>query len=107
MEAVTTHIHALKGVFLASLLLSASLQAEVTVFSGATLIDGNGNAPAQNSTLVVKDGRIVAIGESESAPFRSQTDVKLVDLTGKTIIPGLISNHSHLGVVKDGKISPD
>jgi imidazolonepropionase-like amidohydrolase len=107
MEAITPRRNILAKSLAACLFLSASLQAEVTIFSGATLIDGNGEAPVENSTFVVKDGRIVAIGEADSAPFRGQADVKLVDLTGKTIIPGLISNHSHLGVVKDGKISPD
>jgi imidazolonepropionase-like amidohydrolase len=76
---------------------------EITVFTGATLIDGSGRPPVADATLVIKDDRIAAVGKVDAAAFHG----RIVDCRGKTIIPGLISDHSHVGLVKDGKVSPD
>lgn len=89
-------------------LFGADLQAgPPVIFKGATLIDASGRAPMEDATLVVQNGRIVAIGVADSAPFFKQPGAEIVECAGQTIIPGLISNHSHLGVVKDGKVSPE
>jgi len=59
---------------------------------GARIIDGSGNAPVENATLYILNGRIAAIGKRVKLP----RGVRRVDASGKTIIPGLISAHSHL-----------
>jgi imidazolonepropionase-like amidohydrolase len=46
-------------------------------------------------TLVIQDGKIVAIGP---AGIPHPDGAKVVDLQGKTVIPGLVDSHSHLGV---------
>ena len=71
--------------------------ATTTVFTGATIIDGTGRPPLQNATLLILGDRIKAIGDG-STPLPIPTGARTVDLHGKTIIPGLISAHSHLGL---------
>ncbi len=68
-----------------------------TVLRGARLIDGSGAKPIENSVVVIRDGRIVAAGPSGSTAVPS--GAREIDYRGKTIIPGLISNHSHVGII--------
>lgn len=64
----------------------------VKAFVGARVIDGTGKAPIQNATVVVRNGKIEAVGSSVKVPAGAQR----IDAAGKTIIPGLESAHSHL-----------
>ena len=63
------------------------------VLKGATLIDGTGAEP-RPATITLHGETIGAIGDS---PGRWQ-DANVLDLTGLTVLPGLIDAHSHLGV---------
>lgn len=67
------------------------------VFIGATVIDGTGGPPLENATLLIEGDRIKAIGDGKSHAL-SPEGVETVDVHGKTIVPGLISAHSHLGL---------
>ena len=59
----------------------------------ATVLTATGREIA-NGSILFKDGRIVAVGETVEAP----ADAVVVDGTGKYVTPGLIDTHSHLGV---------
>ncbi len=59
----------------------------------ATIMTATGQEIA-NGSLLMKDGKIVAVGKSVDAP----ADAAVVDGTGKYVTPGLIDDHSHLGV---------
>jgi len=63
------------------------------VIRNATIMTATGQEIA-NGSLLMKDGKIVAIGKSVDAPG----DAVVVDGTGKYVTPGLIDDHSHLGV---------
>ena len=63
------------------------------VIRNATIMTATGQEIA-NGSLLMKDGKIVAIGKSVDAPG----DAMVVDGTGKYVTPGLIDDHSHLGV---------
>jgi imidazolonepropionase-like amidohydrolase len=84
---------------------SNAAEAQTTALRGARVIDGRGGAPLDNATIVISDGRIVAIGASAETPVPSGAEV--VDYTGKTIIPGLISAHSHVGIFVGLKAAPE
>src|SRR5262249_49072743 len=79
--------------------------AQTTVLRGARVIDGSGGAPIDNAIIVIRDGHIVSIGTSAGTPVPSGAEV--VDYTGKTIIPGLISDHSHVGIFVGLKGAPE
>jgi imidazolonepropionase-like amidohydrolase len=55
--------------------------------------------------VIIRDGRIVAVGSSTATPVPSGAEV--VDYTGKTIMPGLISDHSHVGIFIGLKAAPE
>ncbi|MEO6446827.1 MAG: hypothetical protein ABIZ91_17045, partial [Gemmatimonadaceae bacterium] len=59
---------------------------------GATLIDGTGNAPVPNATVVVNGGRVVAAGPAASVAVPAGAE--RIDASGKTIIPGLWDMHT-------------
>ena len=66
---------------------------EVVVIEGGTVIDGTGSAPQADTRVVIRDGRIQAIGPASrvSRPASAQ----VIDAAGKFIIPGLIDSHVH------------
>jgi imidazolonepropionase-like amidohydrolase len=62
---------------------------------GATLIDGTGAAPVPNSSVLIDDaGRIVKTGSAGAVTAPPHTDV--IDVSGFTVLPGLIDGHDHL-----------
>src|SRR6266540_20425 len=58
------------------------------------LVDGTGAAPKANQTIVLRAGRIVSVGPSSAAPVPD--GAKTLDLSGSTVIPGLVGMHDHL-----------
>ena len=91
---------------LALALAAASGQAGgSTVFDGARLIAGDGTAPIDRSAILVENGSIVRVGRQGgiAVPRSAQR----VDLTGKTIIPGLVLLHGHLGYQKGVTFAAD
>lgn len=63
------------------------------LITNATILDGIGGKIDDGALLLV-DGRISAIGEGLEAPEGAET----IDANGKWVTPGIIDNHSHLGV---------
>ena len=78
------------------LIFATAAEAQTTVLRNARVIDGTGGAPLDNATIVIRDGRIVSVGPSANTPVPDGAEI--VDYRGKTIIPGLISAHSHVGI---------
>ena len=71
-----------------------SVDAPVIALTHARVIDGTGAAPREDQTLIVNNGVITTMGSSASTdvPAGAQT----IDLTGKSVIPGLVMVHEHL-----------
>ena len=59
---------------------------------GARIIDGTGKPAIENATLLIRNGRIEAVGKRVRIPAGAEQ----IDARGKTIIPGLISAHGHV-----------
>ena len=59
----------------------------------ATIMTATGQV-ISNGAILLRDGRIVAVGATVTAP----ADATVVDGTGKFVTPGIIDDHSHLGV---------
>jgi imidazolonepropionase-like amidohydrolase len=71
---------------------------QVVVLRDVRLIDGTGAAPREHVSLVLRDGKIGRIG---GAGLAAPAGAEVRELTGKTVMPGLISAHSHLGLLVD------
>jgi len=65
-----------------------------TVYEGARLITGNGDA-IENAVFVVENGRFTAVGRRGELPLPA--GVRRVDLTGKTVMPTMVDLHGHIG----------
>jgi imidazolonepropionase-like amidohydrolase len=86
----------LNGLGLCAALLFTPLAASAATvaFIGATVIDGTGAAPIRDGVVVVRDGKVAAVGPR--ATVRVPADARRVDLTGKVVMPGLINAHAHV-----------
>src|SRR5665213_983165 len=76
--------------------------AQVTALTHATAIDGTGNTPQRDSTVVIENGRIRDIGPSSLV--QTPPGAAIVDLTGKFIVPGIINAHGHVGANRDPQL---
>ena len=80
-------------------------QSSATLYEGERLLTGDGTAPIDNAALLVENGRITGVGrKGEIALPRGGSRV---DLSGKTVIPGLIDTHAHIGYMKDATNGPE
>ena len=83
-----------------NLVLPADVPKGRIAFTGARLITMKGDEVIENGTLVVEGNRIVAIGPAGKVTIPAGT--KIIDAAGKTIMPGLIDVHAHLGTFRLG-----
>ena len=72
----------------------AFAQSQAIAFTGAKIIPIAGPEIGEG-TLVVRDGKIVAVGSSSSV--RTPSGATMVDARGRVIMPGLVDSHSHIG----------
>lgn len=82
--------------FLACMGLGATLGAQTTTtaFVGARVIPIRG-APIEDGVLIVESGKIQAVGRRTDTPIPAGAMVR--ELRGKTLMPGLVDAHSHVG----------
>jgi imidazolonepropionase-like amidohydrolase len=76
------------------LLACRSREPDGVALVGATLIDGTGGPPLEQSAVVVRRGHIESVGTRGDFQLPERTTE--VDLTGRWIMPGLVDGHVHL-----------
>jgi Amidohydrolase family len=69
-----------------------SVDASVVALTHARVVDGTGGPVREDQTLVISGGKIQALGAAPSIP----AGAKIMDLSGYTVIPGLVGMHDHL-----------
>jgi imidazolonepropionase-like amidohydrolase len=79
--------------------------ARAIVFEGARLITGDEAPPIEDSAFVVQDGKFASVGRR--GEVQAPQGAARIDLTGKTVMPGIIEAHAHLGYWKDLKPSAE
>jgi N-acetylglucosamine-6-phosphate deacetylase len=79
--------------------------ASATLFEGARLITGDEAPPIEDSAFVVRGGKFISVGRRGEVQVAEGT--ARVDLTGKTVMPGIIEAHAHLGYWKGLKPSAE
>jgi imidazolonepropionase-like amidohydrolase len=79
--------------------------APVLVLNHVRVIDGTGAAPMEDQRIDIENGKITRV---QSAKLRnaSPPNAKVLDLSGKTVIPGLVGMHEHLFYPTPGNGTP-
>jgi imidazolonepropionase-like amidohydrolase len=72
----------------------------LVILEGASLIDGTGSPPRNDSVVVIKDKRILTVTDKGSYTTYPK-DSEIVNLTGRFLIPGLFDMHAHVAGVLD------
>ncbi len=65
----------------------------VVALTGVRVIDGTGAPPAEGRTVLIRDGRIAAVGPDGSVEIPG--DARTLELAGHTVIPGIVGLHDH------------
>lgn len=81
--------------FLTSIALAAD--AQVTAYTGASVLNESGSGFDAGATIVVREGMIVAIAQPGAKT--TPTGARTVQLNGRYIVPGLINSHVHLATL--------
>ncbi|AOL24695.1 Imidazolonepropionase [Erythrobacter litoralis] len=111
MKAITTMraVTALAGSGIAAASLAgspANAQERAIAFTDATILTMAGET-IEDGTLVIEDGRIVAVGSDVAVP----ADAERRSMEGRVIMPGIVDTHSHIGQVSgadsSGPIQPE
>lgn len=72
-------------------------------FRGGRIITMKGEEVIENGILITEDNRIVAVGKEGTVEIPG--DARVIDATGKTLMPGFVDVHAHLGQFRLG-LSP-
>jgi imidazolonepropionase-like amidohydrolase len=71
-----------------------SVDTNVVALTHVRVIDGTGAAARADQTIIIRDGKIASVSPMASAQIPS--GAQTIDLTGKSVIPGLVMVHEHL-----------
>ena len=63
-----------------------------TIVRAGKLLDVRTGKTLTNQTIIIEDGKIVSVGPDPGA----NGDANVIDLSGKTVLPGLIDAHTHI-----------
>jgi len=72
------------------------------ILAGVTIVDGNGFDPVRNQTIVIEDGYVKEIFNTNNDSLFLNADV--IDLSNHWIIPGFIEGHNHISGVTDEEL---
>ena len=68
------------------------MAAEPLALVGARLVDGTGAKPVDDVTVTIEGGRIASVAAGAPAP----EGARVLDLEGRTLMPGLVEAHVHM-----------
>src|SRR5512146_3470770 len=85
------------GVVAAVAAVAPAVSAQTIAITGAKVYPVS-SAPIQNGTVLIRDGKIVAVGANVSIP----SDAQRIDASGKWVTPGLVNPATELGLADVG-----
>ena len=91
------------GAWLAGGIASAQNSGSLGAFM--CIIDGTGKPALENATLIVRNGRVDAVGPTSR--IKPPANAERIDVTGKTIMPGLVNAHGHVADTQGLKAGPE
>jgi len=71
-----------------------AVDAPVVALTNVRVIDGTGAPARDGQTVVLREGLIAAVGPAATTP--APAGARVIDLTGKSVMPGLVMLHEHL-----------
>jgi len=77
------------------------VDAPVIALTHARVIDGTGAAARADQTIIISGGKIESMGDAASTP--APAGAQIIDLSGKTVIPGLVGMHEHMFYPSGGR----
>ncbi len=80
--------------------MKADVPQGVIAFTNARIITMNGGQVIENGTIVIRENKIVALGNA--AEVEVPKGAKVYDVAGKTIMPGIVDAHAHIGAFRYG-----
>ncbi len=84
-------------IFAALLLtVSAPAMAETVAIMGGTVVVGDGSAPMEGATVLIRDETIVAVGANVAVP----ADARVIRADGQFVTPGIVAGFSRLGLIE-------
>lgn len=86
-----------------NLVLNTDKPKQIIALKNARIITMKGDEVIENGTIIVTDNKITDIGKSTD--IKIPAGAKEIDYTGKTIMPGMVDVHAHLGTFRQG-LSP-
>ena len=91
------------SLFLASAaaLMAAPLAAQTTAIIGGKVVIGDGSAPIEGGTVLIRNDKVVAAGANIAIP----ADARRIDATGKWVTPGVFAGFSRIGLVEVGAVT--
>jgi hypothetical protein len=89
-----TRLHAQRPTLSPAVRSFVAVDSPIVALTHARVIDGTGAAAREDQTIIVRDGRVAALGNSSTIAVPAGAQV--LDLSGKTVIPGLVMVHEHL-----------
>jgi imidazolonepropionase-like amidohydrolase len=92
--AVTGTLAAQRPELSAAVRAYIKVDAPIVALTHVRVIDGTAAAPREDQTLILRDGNIAAMGDFARVPVPEGATT--IDLTGKSVIPGLVMVHEHL-----------
>ncbi len=81
----------------------AGAAAKTTVYTNGVILTMNDAMP-QTEAVAVKDGRILAVGAKRTVLTKAGANAEIIDLDGRTLMPGFIDSHSHVSLT-GGKLA--
>jgi imidazolonepropionase-like amidohydrolase len=70
------------------------VEAPLIALTNVRVIDGTGGPPRENQTILISGGKIDLVGPTASTTYPS--DARTIDLSGYTVLPGLVGMHNHM-----------
>lgn len=83
----------------AAAIVSSPVAAQTVAITGAKVYPVS-SAPIENGTVLMRDGKIVAVGANVTIP----ADAQRIDATGKWVTPGLVNGATQIGVNEVGQV---
>src|SRR5579863_3398896 len=104
MQSFRSNLRSLALVSICVAAAAANAQERIAIKAGR-LIDGTGAPAIDKAVIIVHGDRIEAVGKASSTPI--PRDVRVIDLSADTVLPGLIDGHSHPTVRPAESLQPE